>query len=117
MFKIFFDLFKESEKLDLECSPNRWMEQENSVKNCIAARSNMLQNCEILAAKYWSILVKLIVYLISKDTSGFTSNTLLIRFPIMLLVYIVYWMHKVEWRMVKKNYMNTQGDKIKAILL
>ena len=33
--------------------------------------------------------------LISNDTSGFTSNTLLIRFPIMLSVYIVYRMHKV----------------------
>ena len=55
--------------------------------------------------------------LISKDTSGFMSNTLSIRFPIMLSVYIVYRMHKVERRMVKTNSMNTQGDKIKAILL
>ena len=39
--------------------------------------------------------------MISKDTSGFTSNTLLIRFPIMLSVYIVYRMHKVMRRMVK----------------
>ena len=39
--------------------------------------------------------------LISKDKSGFTSNTLLIKFPIMLSVYIIYRMHKVEGRMVK----------------
>ena len=39
--------------------------------------------------------------LISKYTSGFTSNTLLIRFPIMLPVYTVYRMHKVLRRMVK----------------
>ena len=45
------------------------------------------------------------------------SNTLLIRFPIILSVYIVYRMHKVERRMVKTKAMNTQGDKIKAILL
>ena len=49
-------------------------------------------------------------------TRGFTSNTLLIRFPIILSVYIVYRMHKVERRMVKSNAMNTQGDKIQAIL-
>ena len=35
--------------------------------------------------------------------SGFMSNTLLIRFPIKLSVYIVYRMHKVERRMVKTN--------------
>ena len=46
--------------------------------------------------------------------SGFTSNTLLISFPIMLSVYIVYRMHKVMRRMVKWNAMsNTLGDKIK----
>ena len=32
-------------------------------------------------------------------------NTLLIRFPIMLSVYIVYRMHKVERRMVEINAM------------
>ena len=37
--------------------------------------------------------------------SGFTSNTLLIRFLIMLSAYIVYRMHKVERRMVKANAM------------
>ena len=31
--------------------------------------------------------------------------------------YIVYRMHKVERRMVKTNAINTQGYKIKAILL
>ena len=47
------------------------------------------------------ILVKLFAYsVIIKGTSGFTSYTLLIRFPIMLSVYIVYRMHKVERRMV-----------------
>ena len=45
------------------------------------------------------------------------SNTLLIRFPIMLSVYIVYRINKVERRMVKTNAMKTQGDKIKVILL
>ena len=40
------------------------------------------------------------------------SNTLLIRFLIMLSVYIVYKMHKVERKMVKTNAMNTPGDKI-----
>ena len=34
-----------------------------------------------------------------------------------VIIYIVYRMHKVERRMVKTNAMNTQGDKIKAILL
>ena len=48
----------------------------------------------------------------SKDTSGFMSNTLLVRFPIMVSVYIVYRMYKVEKRMVKTNAINTQGDKI-----
>ena len=37
--------------------------------------------------------------------SGFTSNTLLIRFAIMLSVNIVYRMHKVKRRMVKTNAM------------
>ena len=55
--------------------------------------------------------------MIKKDTSGFRSNTLLIGFPIMLSVYKVYRMHKVEERMVKTNAMNTQGDKIKAIVV
>ena len=55
--------------------------------------------------------------LISKDTSGFTSNALLIRFPIMLSVYMLYRMHKVERRMVKTNVMNTQGDKLKSIVV
>ena len=54
--------------------------------------------------------------MIVNDTSGFTSITLLIRFPIILPVYIVYRMHKVERSMVKTNAMNTQGDKIQAIL-
>ena len=44
--------------------------------------------------KYWHTLI-------SKNTSGFRSNTLLIRFPIMVSVYIVYRMHKVMKRMVK----------------
>ena len=57
------------------------------------------------------------IILIINDTISFTSNTLLIRFPIMLSVYIVYRMHKVEGRMVKTNAMNTQGDNIKAKLL
>ena len=48
--------------------------------------------------------------MIINGTSGFMSNTLLIRFPIILSVYIVYRMHKVERRMVKTNAMNTQGD-------
>ena len=51
--------------------------------------------------------------LISKDTSGFMSSTLLIR--LLLDMHIVYRMHKVERRMAKTNAMNTQGDKIKAI--
>ena len=38
-----------------------------------------------------------------KDTSSFTSYTLLIRFPKMFSVYIVYRMYKVERRMVKTN--------------
>ena len=54
--------------------------------------------------------------MIINGTSGFTSNTLLIRFPITLSVYTVYRIHKVERRMVKTNAMNTQGDKIQAIL-
>ena len=49
--------------------------------------------------------------------AGFRSNTLLIRFPIISSVYIVYRMHKVERRMVKTNAMNAQRDKIQAILL
>ena len=53
-----------------------------------------------IAIHYWSNKWHT---LISKDTSGFTSNTLLIRFPIMLSVHIVYRMHKVERRMVKTN--------------
>ena len=40
-------------------------------------------------------------YFDKKNTSGFTSNTLLIRFPIMISVYIVYRMHTVMRRMVK----------------
>ena len=32
-------------------------------------------------------------------------------------MHIAYRMHKVERRMVKTNALNTQGDKIKAILL
>ena len=40
----------------------------------------------------------------------------MIRFPIILSVYIVYIMHKVQRRMVKTNAMNTQGDKKQAIL-
>ena len=47
------------------------------------------------------LLVKLMAYFISKDTSSFTSNTLLIRFPIMLSVYIVYRMHKFIRMIVK----------------
>ena len=45
-------------------------------------------------------------------TSGFKSNTLLIRFPIMLSVYIVYRMHKVERRMVKTSALReiTRGS-------
>ena len=41
------------------------------------------------------------IILIINDTSGFTSNTLLIRFPIILSVYIVNRMNKVERMMVK----------------
>ena len=51
------------------------------------------------------------IILIINGMCGFTSNTLLITFPIILSVYIVYRMHKVEKRMVKTKAMNTQGDK------
>ena len=45
------------------------------------------------------------IILIINYTSDFASNTLLIRFPIILSVYIVFRMHKVERRMVKTNAM------------
>ena len=53
--------------------------------------------------KYWHTLI-------SKDTSSFMSNTLLIRFSKMLSVYIVYRMHKVMRRMVKWNAMSNTID-------
>ena len=43
--------------------------------------------------------------MISKDASGFRSNTFLIRFPIILSVYRDYRMQKVMRRMVKWNAM------------
>ena len=49
--------------------------------------------------------------------SGFTSNTLLIRIPIILSVEIVYRMHKLERRMVKTNAMNTQGDVLPVFIV
>ena len=65
----------------------------------------------LILNKYWKTIG---IILIIKGTSSFMSNTLLIRFPIILSVYIVYRMHKVERRMVKTNAMNTQGHKIQA---
>ena len=50
--------------------------------------------------------------------SGFTYNTLMIRFSIMLSVYIIYRMHKVMRRMVKWNAMsNTLGDVIAIVFV
>ena len=61
-------------------------------------------------------MVKLLAYsVIIKCTSGFTSNTLLIRFPIMLSVYIVYRMHKVERRMVKTMYVTELQSALREI--
>ena len=56
------------------------------------------------------LLGKLMAFFESKDTNSFISNTLLIRFPIMLSVYIVYIMHKVMRRMV-----NLFLEKLKAL--
>ena len=44
--------------------------------------------------------------MIINGASGFKSNTLLIRFPIILSAYIVYRMHKFERRMVKTKRNN-----------
>ena len=56
--------------------------------------------------------------MIINGTSGLTSNTLLIRFPIILSVYIVYRMHKVERRIVKTNAMKfTTPDNLTIDLL
>ena len=53
--------------------------------------------------------------MIIKGTSGFTSNTLLIRNSILLSVYIVYRMHKMnneirKWNVKIKEVIQNKHD-------
>ena len=73
-----------------------YLREQLKCKNNLKSQNLLSRSEEDLRLNYWLNSWNI---LISKGTSGFTSNTLLIRFPIMLSVYIVYrYPAVVAWR-------------------